>query len=334
MAEIGPRVTGTPGAERAREYIRSQLEALGLEVQEEELAEPIQANPGSQPPRNLMVEIPGDSEDLIMLAAPYDSRSFDSFEFLGVNDGASGTALLLEIARVLNEHPLPYTTMLLFLDAESRFGEDTSDYDEPRLLGSQVQAFKFLRQGMVPRIRLLVAFNRVCDPDLVMARDLASSRLYREQFWGSAGKLGHHTVFPNGADFETLAGSHIAFVQRGVRNAVFLSDSNHGGGESPGAFSNSEDDNLENCDSGSLQVVGDVTLAALDRIVGRMVKVDRVADAPVPPPEAMSGTEISEASDSTPEDPVGEGDETVGSTLEEDTRALLAPEEPLVGDPP
>ena len=40
-------------------------------------------------------------------------------EYVGANEGASGAALLLELARVIAEKPLPYTTWIVFLDGEA-----------------------------------------------------------------------------------------------------------------------------------------------------------------------------------------------------------------------
>ena len=110
LVEIGPRVSGTPGAEAARSYIRAQLEAVGLEprplsfdvqlaVAAEEVAEGETRKLSFE---SILAEIPGESTDLVVLAAPFDSRHFASFTHVGANNGASGAALLLEMARVLS----------------------------------------------------------------------------------------------------------------------------------------------------------------------------------------------------------------------------------------
>ncbi len=113
LAAIGPRASGTEGAAKARVYIRDELTSLGLEVVSRSTT--VSFDSGDAPDFelvNLEATIPGDSPDLIVLAAPYDSAYHESFEYLGVNDGASGAALLLELARVLDANPLPYTVRL------------------------------------------------------------------------------------------------------------------------------------------------------------------------------------------------------------------------------
>ena len=71
---------------------------------------------------NLSAIIPGTrSQDRFLLVAPFDSRSYDDFEFIGANDGASGAAVVLEIARSIAADPLLYATEIVFLDGESPF---------------------------------------------------------------------------------------------------------------------------------------------------------------------------------------------------------------------
>ena len=79
--------------------------------------------------------MPGESDDLVVLAAPFDSRHFESFTHVGANNGASGAALLLEMARVLSVDPIPYTVWLAFLDGEAAHAEDARP--DQRFLGSR-----------------------------------------------------------------------------------------------------------------------------------------------------------------------------------------------------
>ena len=74
----------------------------------------------------ILAVMPGESDDLVVLAAPFDSAPFESFTHVGANNGASGAALLLEMARVLSVDPIPYTVWFAFLDGEAARGEDAS----------------------------------------------------------------------------------------------------------------------------------------------------------------------------------------------------------------
>ncbi len=154
---------------------------------------------------------------------------------------------------------------------------------------------------MLPYIRLLVGFNRVCDADLAITRDLGSHRTYREDFWNAAARLGHEDIFQSGQPFETVLGSHRPFADAGARRVVFISDSIFGGQESPGLYADTEDDDLEHCSSNSLQVVGRVSLEALRTISQRLAKIDRFSTSPL---ASMSSREKEEEITALDEDPV------------------------------
>jgi hypothetical protein len=225
--------------------------------------------------------IPGASPQLFVFVAPYDSSHFDGVEFIGMNDGASGAALLLEFARILYDEPLPYTTRLVFLDGEGRLGRGGPDLEDRRGFGSRSFAERMQEEGVLDEIRLLVAFNRVCDADLRIARDLGSHRTYREEFWRVAARLGHTDAFRSGDAFESLVSSHIAFGELGVRPMVAIEDTVFGGEEPPGIYADTEQDDLEHCSRESLESAGVVSLAAIETIGDRLAKIDRFARSPL-----------------------------------------------------
>lgn len=284
LTRIGPRVAGTPGGSAARAQLRGELERLGLRVEERRF----DGAPGPDgAPRelvNLVAVIPGASPDLVVLAAPYDTRRFDQFEFVGANDGASGPALLLELARVIQTHPLHYTTWIVFLDGEAPSGPGADA--QPELAGSRALAAELLAAGGTKAVRMLVVFQQVGDADLRVARDLRSHRLFREEFWFAAARTGHQDVFRADDPYESPIGSHLPFIDAGFRGVVLITDPAYGGGEPPGAHANSEDDTEERCSPQSLAAVGAVTLAALDEISQRLAKIDRFAQRPEPAPAA------------------------------------------------
>jgi glutaminyl-peptide cyclotransferase len=280
FSAIGSRVSGSRGARSARQYIRSQLATVGVDGDkvttrvELEGLEPLQLT-------HVVAIIPGTSPQLFVLVAPYDSSGFDDVAFIGTNDGASGAALLLEFARVLSNQPLPYTTRLVFLDGEGRLGRHGPGLEDRRGFGSRSLAERMQEEGELDAIRLLVAFNRVCDADLRIARDLGSHRIYREEFWRTAARLGREDAFRPGDAFESSLSSHVAFRELGVRPTVAIEDTAFGGEAPPGIYADTEQDDLEHCSPESLETVGAVSLAAIETIGDRLAKIDRFARSPL-----------------------------------------------------
>ncbi|MDP7301310.1 MAG: M28 family peptidase [Myxococcota bacterium] len=326
----GPRRTGTEGAERARTYIREQFAALGLEVHEQALDI---ESPGQEPLRvtNLVAVVPGASSDLILLLAPYDSRHYESFEHVGANDGASGAAVLLELARVISAEPLSFTTWFVFLDGEAPFSaaEDTLSF-----AGSRVFAALLDERSAVEQVRLAVFLNRVCDSDLKLVRDLGSHRLYREEFWNAAGRLGHGEAFSRETAFESPDASHGPLAHVGLRRVVALVDTSHGGGVSPGPYSGTEDDDLEHCSEQSLGVVGSVTLAGLSTISERLARLDRFSDSSVSDAEPLRPEHLSGVEDGAeaPEPAAAEAAEPAAAEAPEPAAAEAA--EPAAAEAP
>lgn len=281
LAAIGPRVAGSEGNRRAREYIVDELLKLGLKLVEQRVTVELADDAGRLELVNVAAFVPGVSEDVFLLAAPYDSRHYRSFEFLGVNDGASGAAVLLEMARVLEAHPLPYTTVLVFLDGEAARAPDEVRVAPPSHFGSRGLAAELKRKQVIPSIRLAFVMNQVCDPDLRVARDTVSHRHYREQLWAAAQRLGHQDAFPRDASFESTGASHAPLKEAGIRRTVAIVDTSFGGDEPPGSYAGTEDDDLEHCSAGSLEAVGVVVLHTLADIAQSLAKIDRLVDEPI-----------------------------------------------------
>jgi len=113
-----PRPVGSPGHVRAKNYIISALEELGLEpeVQTATSNQQFQISIGVASVKNIIARIPGtNSTGAVVLAAHYDS----AVHSLGATDAGNGVAAILETARaLLSAPPLQNDVILLFTDAE------------------------------------------------------------------------------------------------------------------------------------------------------------------------------------------------------------------------
>ena len=346
LVAIGPRVTGSEESVRARAYILDQLSKLDLRV--ETHAATVRLSPGSKvglPVENLIAVIPGASADLVILATPYDTPAVEDPEYVGANEGASGAAMLLELARVIAEKPLPYTTWIVFLDGEAPLS--TADPARPAvgLLGSRAFASSLAEHELVRRVRLAVVFVRVGGADLRIARDLNSHRIYRREFFAAAKITGHTDAFRSHQAFESPDAAHQSFLGHGLRRVVVLSGSSLASEDESGEPRNDRADTLEHCSPESLQAVGDVTLVALDRITTRLAKIDRFSEYPfknsdealeVPvgrgaplQPESEAASDATEGAVSVPAEPVAEApEEPVVEASPE--AAVETPAEPVV----
>jgi hypothetical protein len=321
LVAIGPRVPGTPGAAAARAYLHQQLEALGLSVTDRTTAvdRPAAEGGGKIELTHVTAVIPGAGEDIVLLVAPYDTPAFDTFSFVGANDGASGAAVLLEVARSLAAHPLPYTVWVTFVDGDAVPAGGTPGAG---LLGSRALVSDLQQSGALASIRLVVYLNQVGDAELRVAPDLASHRIYRQVFYAAARRLGHTAAFPADAPFESAATGHRAFSAAGMRRVVAFSDTKFGGEESPGSYWHTEDDDLEHVSQQSLLVVGEVVLLGLEDVSEMLAKIDRFAK-----PRESADAAASQASEETdtPSEPAPAGEPPAPA---EEPSAPATPEQP------
>lgn len=158
LCALGPRPAGDPAASRrALDWLRGELEGLGLAVREEPFRASLNGLVWSEQEGervwtlvtrehelvNLLAELPGDGRpwQVIELGAHYDSVH----ESVGADDNASGVAVLLELARVLRERPRDRTIRLCFFAGEERGLLGSAHHaariarrDDERLLGAIV----------------------------------------------------------------------------------------------------------------------------------------------------------------------------------------------------
>jgi hypothetical protein len=123
LVDLGPHPAGSEAIEKARDYIEEQLRHSGWQVTRQTFT--------GDTPRgkihfvNLIARFAADANSAspsFLLCSHYDTKSFDTIRFLGANDGGSSTGLLLELARVLGQHPsIARKVELVFFDGEEAY---------------------------------------------------------------------------------------------------------------------------------------------------------------------------------------------------------------------
>src|SRR6266853_5591948 len=119
QVEFGPRPAGSVELEKTREYMLEQLKSYGLNVTTDEFhaTTPI----GDRRMVNVTAELPGESNDVIMIGSHYDTKYFKDIKFVGANDAGSSTGALMEMARVLADKKPKLTYWFVFFDGEEAF---------------------------------------------------------------------------------------------------------------------------------------------------------------------------------------------------------------------
>ena len=243
QTSLGPRTPGSPAHDRIVEWMQAELESAGwqAEVQEAtQMGHPIQnvvAHRSDQPPQ-------------IILAAHYDSRLVADRDpdpgkraaaVPGANDGASGVAVLLELARTLPEDSLP--VWLVFLDAEDNGELPGWDW----LLGSR--AFV---AALEQKPRAAILLDMIGDADLNIYFEKNSDTQIAAQIWAQAARLGNGEAFIPVPKY-SLLDDHIPFIQAGIPS-VDIIDFDY-------PYWHTTADTADKVSAASLQSVGETLLA-------------------------------------------------------------------------
>ena len=255
---IGPRPSGSAGNLKNREYITKTLAAIGLKTVEQawEAMTPL----GPIKMVNLIATIPGRRPERIILASHFDTKLFREFRFVGASDGASSTATLLELARVLKARPqLPFTIELLFLDGEEATGEWR---DPDHTYGSRHYVEVARQTGTLKSLKAMILLDMVGDRQLNIRRESTSTPWLTDIIWNTARRLGHQASFIS--ESMAVEDDHMHFLQAGIPS-VDIIDLDY-------PAWHTAQDTLDAVSARSLQVVGDVVVAALPEIEQRLLK--------------------------------------------------------------
>src|SRR5881392_221854 len=165
LVDFGPRPGGSTAIEKSRDYIEDQLRRSGWQVTRQAF--------NDDTPRgkiqfvNLIAQFSAQGKAAspsFLLCSHYDTKMFDTFRFVGANDGGSSTGLLLELARVIGQQPrLAEKIELVFFDGEEAF-ENFSNTDG--IYGSRHFANELRQDGSAKSFRGGILFDMVGDRSL------------------------------------------------------------------------------------------------------------------------------------------------------------------------
>lgn len=238
---LGPRTPGSAAHAQFIEYAQSEFRAQGWDVtlqKTERMNQPITnilATRQDNPP--------------VLLMAHYDSRFYadndpdpanHSQPVPGANDGASGVAVLLELARVL---PPNAPVGLLLVDAEDQGNIPGWDW----ILGSRAFA-----ESLAYQPEAVILLDMIGDADLNIYQERNSDPGLTRELWDAAKRLGYEQYFIPKYKFSMLD-DHIPFIEKGIR-AVDLIDFDY-------PYWHTRQDTPDKVSAQSLQIVGEVVQA-------------------------------------------------------------------------
>ena len=206
QVEFGPRTPGSDAHARALAWMESELAASGWTAQR-------QAATAMGHPITNLVAFRSAEPPQVLLGAHFDTRLLadrDAQEVLraqpgpGANDGASGVAVLLELARSLPPDTVPI--WLVFFDAEDNGRIEGWDW----ILGSR----EFVKNNPIqPRAAVIV--DMIGDADLNIYKERNSNPDLTDEIWEVAKGLGHESKFIPEYKHSMLD-DHTPFLEAGI----------------------------------------------------------------------------------------------------------------------
>lgn len=270
QVEFGPRVPNSEPHRQCARWLESKLESYGLEVITQE-ATVKSFNNLDLNIFNIMGRYRPEAQDRILLCAHWDTRPYAdrgktrmSEPIDGANDGASGVAVLLELARVINLDTIGPNIGydIIFFDAEdygkpeaSMVGTSTDSW----CLGSQYWSRNIPVQNYKPRYGILL--DMVGAGNAVFPKDGVSMHYAPhvvEKVWAYAHKMGHKSYFHNSIGPQ-ITDDHVPLNQ--IANIPTIDIIHYELGRMDfGSFHHTHEDDMDIIDPATLKVVGDVVL--------------------------------------------------------------------------
>jgi glutaminyl-peptide cyclotransferase len=265
LVEIGSRPPGSDGIHRAQAYIIAQLKNFGCQVEEHDFhgSTPL----GDIAMRNIIAKIPGTGRDIVLYTTHYDTLRMANF--VGADDGGSGTGTMLELARILCARKTRsiLNVWIVFFDGEEAQGEWTDKNSVQwtatnSTFGSREMAASMALSGELKRVRAMILADMIGPSDLKVKRDTNSTRWLTDLIWATAARLGYGNVFINQDTTAVGGDDHFSFIRRGVPGCDIIDF------DVAATYWHTPQDTLDKVDPRSLAIVGHVfleTLPALEK---------------------------------------------------------------------
>lgn len=220
QCEIGPRNPGSEGHRKGRDYLQATLAQYADSVRTQPFPLRFGRPEQTEEAYNIIARFQPEKKERILLCAHWDTRPWADEDpdpknhdtpVLGANDGASGVAVLLEVARLLHKHKAPVGVDIVLFD-----GEDAGTSGS---MNSWAQGSQYFARTLAPQDRPIfgVLIDMIGDADLVITKEansLAAARPVVEKVWKIAQDLGCTAFKPELGS--SIMDDHIPLLQIGI----------------------------------------------------------------------------------------------------------------------
>jgi hypothetical protein len=195
QVQLGPRPAGSNASKKLAQQLKAELPRGSF-----------QAVPGGL--RNVVAVVPGrDPLRTVVVGAHYDTKDLPGF--VGANDGAGGTALVVELARTIEPRELRPTVVFILFDGEESPSDAAGDFYSTGLRGSRAAAPRH------ENAEAMILLDFVADRNLSLPREGNSNAALWRRLRAAAKRVGTLTVFPTGTTFPVID-DHVPFQRAGV----------------------------------------------------------------------------------------------------------------------
>ena len=256
QTKFGPRNPRSPGHSACTDYLTAEMKKYADEVRLQEFD-----HTGYGGERlhltNIIASFTAGGRGRILFCAHWDTRpradndedkSRRNQPILGANDGASGVAVLLELASLFKQSRPPVAVDLVLFDGE--------DYGKEGDVDSYLLGARYFASHQSPDYRFGVLLDMVGDKFLEIPKEQNSVRFapdVMETIWNTARALGYPQFIDEPG--EMMTDDHLPLNEAGIRT-VDLIDFNYP--DPTNRFWHSHLDTPENCSAESLEAVGTV----------------------------------------------------------------------------
>lgn len=270
---FGPRVPGTEPHKECKDWLVEKLKSYGAEVMVQEFTDTIY-NGAVMPGYNIMAQFNPKDKHRVMLAAHWDTRVVADKDserkaepIMGADDGASGVAALLEIARNIQLEPIGIGIDIMLFDMEDQGDLDQTDQEsatDTYALGSKYWSENIIPRGYSAKFGILL--DMIAAKGAVFGRESYSTRYakpYQDKIWELAKRMGKGNLFQN-FDSGYIGDDHINVIKAGIPMVDIINrpmKTQHGFGD----YHHTHKDDIDIISKKNLQSVGQVVTTAIYR---------------------------------------------------------------------